>query len=274
MVSKEIMDGPVAATRLLAYRIQSPQEKEAMLALDLLDTCARSAGPGFQSELGKFRFLNELIKLLSPRYLGARSPQRVKQRVADLLLSWARLLPHEAKIQEAFTLVEKQGLLAMHGITARLTGGASERPDPELAKAEHSAPDVALDPHRPPTPPLPSTDRPQNPIFDDSQKAALLKRLLQSTNPEDIQAANRLIKTMVKQDEERVERASRRVSELEVVRTNLRLLDEMMDNYSPATTSRDELELMAELKTSCGQLRAKLDSLAAETDDQDPALGQ
>ncbi|KAF0312333.1 ADP-ribosylation factor-binding protein GGA1 [Amphibalanus amphitrite] len=243
---KRDQDGAVAATRLLAYRVQSPQEREAMLALDLLDTCARTGGARFQAELGKFRFLNELIKLLSPRYLGARTPQRVKQRVADLLLLWSRQIPHETKIQEAFTLLQKQGLLDLHG----------------------------LDPHRAPTPPLPSTERPKNPIFEDSQKAALLKRLLQSTNPDDIQAANRLIKTMVKQDEERSERVSRRVTELETVHSNLRLLEEMMDNYSPETTSSEEMELMAELCTSCQQLRGKLDTLAAETDDQDSALAE
>ncbi|XP_043190486.1 ADP-ribosylation factor-binding protein GGA2-like isoform X1 [Amphibalanus amphitrite] len=269
---KRDQDGAVAATRLLAYRVQSPQEREAMLALDLLDTCARTGGARFQAELGKFRFLNELIKLLSPRYLGARTPQRVKQRVADLLLLWSRQIPHETKIQEAFTLLQKQGLLDLHGIAPRDAGGAAARMDDALMVPESA--DEALDPHRAPTPPLPSTERPKNPIFEDSQKAALLKRLLQSTNPDDIQAANRLIKTMVKQDEERSERVSRRVTELETVHSNLRLLEEMMDNYSPETTSSEEMELMAELCTSCQQLRGKLDTLAAETDDQDSALAE
>ena len=89
----------------------------------LLDTCARTGGASFQAELGKFRFLNELIKLLSPRYLGARTPPRVKRRVADLLLDWSRQMPHQGKIQEAFTLLQKQGLLDMQGVGRRSDGG-------------------------------------------------------------------------------------------------------------------------------------------------------
>lgn len=36
-------------------------------------------------------------------------------------------------------------------------------------------------------------------IFDDEEKSKLLQKLLQSKNPDDLQAANRLIKTMVKE---------------------------------------------------------------------------
>lgn len=35
-------------------------------------------------------------------------------------------------------------------------------------------------------------------VFEDEQKAQLLKDLLNSTNPDDLQAANRLIQTLVK----------------------------------------------------------------------------
>lgn len=34
--------------------------------------------------------------------------------------------------------------------------------------------------------------------FEDEEKSQLLKHLLKSTNPDDLQAANRLIKTLVK----------------------------------------------------------------------------
>lgn len=36
-------------------------------------------------------------------------------------------------------------------------------------------------------------------IFQDMEKSRLLQKLLQSKNPDDLQAANRLIKTMVKE---------------------------------------------------------------------------
>lgn len=55
-------------------------------------------------------------------------------------------------------------------------------------------------------PPLPpeeggpsSQSRAKNVIFDDEEKSKLLQKLLQSKKPEDIQHANRLIKTMVRE---------------------------------------------------------------------------
>uniref|UniRef100_A0A3Q3WL59 VHS domain-containing protein n=1 Tax=Mola mola TaxID=94237 RepID=A0A3Q3WL59_MOLML len=62
-------DGPQLATRLLAHKIQSPQEWEAMQALTLLETCMKNGGKRFHSEVGKFRFLNELIKVVSPKVM-------------------------------------------------------------------------------------------------------------------------------------------------------------------------------------------------------------
>jgi len=52
---------------LLAHKIQSPQEKEALLALSVLEACVKNCGENFRKELGKYRFLNELIKVVSPK---------------------------------------------------------------------------------------------------------------------------------------------------------------------------------------------------------------
>lgn len=53
-----------------------------------------------------------------------------------------------------------------------------------------------------------------NAVFEDEEKSRLLHRLLQSKNPEDLHKANALIKSMVKEDERRMERTSRRVVEV------------------------------------------------------------
>lgn len=41
--------------------------------------------------------------------------------------------------------------------------------------------------------------RPKNPVFDDEEKSKLLAKLLKSKNPDDLQEANKLIKSMVKE---------------------------------------------------------------------------
>lgn len=62
-------DGPVTALRFLAHKMQSPIEREALQALLVLEDLVESGGPKIKEELGKFRFLNEMIKVVSPKVL-------------------------------------------------------------------------------------------------------------------------------------------------------------------------------------------------------------
>lgn len=65
----------------------------------------------FQAEIGKFRFLNELIKLVSPKYLGNSTPSVIKNKIIDLLKVWSQRYPKETKITEAFDMLVKQGVV-------------------------------------------------------------------------------------------------------------------------------------------------------------------
>lgn len=107
----------------------------------------KNCGKRFHSEVGKFRFLNELIKVVSPKvgrpsgfpgrllmqdrrslfwcvlrvthggiwcqYLGSRSPEPVKKKVLELIYSWTVALPDEAKISDAYQMLKKQGKMAL-----------------------------------------------------------------------------------------------------------------------------------------------------------------
>ena len=57
----------IIACRLLGHKIQSPQEREALQALVVVEACVKNCGEIFHKEIGKFRFLNEMIKLVSPK---------------------------------------------------------------------------------------------------------------------------------------------------------------------------------------------------------------
>lgn len=81
------------------------------LLLQLLDTCMKKCGPLFHAEVGKFRFLNEMIKLVSPKYLGGRTTTSVRQKVLQLLYAWIREYPRETKIKEAYEMLKKQGVI-------------------------------------------------------------------------------------------------------------------------------------------------------------------
>ncbi|KFV56564.1 ADP-ribosylation factor-binding protein GGA1, partial [Gavia stellata] len=242
-LNKEL-EGPLLATRLLAHKIQSPQEWEAIQALTVLECCMKSCGKRFHDEVGKFRFLNELIKVVSPKYLGSRTPEKVKSKILELMYCWTLGLPHEVKISEAYQMLKKQGIVKC---------------DPKL-------PDDA--PFPPPPP------RPKNIIFDDEEKSKILARLLKSSHPEDLRAANKLIKEMVQEDQKRMEKISKRVNAIEEVNNNVKLLTEMVTNYSRGETTESNEDLMKELYQRCERMRPMLFRLASDTEDNDEALAE
>ncbi|CAL9700742.1 unnamed protein product [Knipowitschia caucasica] len=236
-------EGPQLATRLLAHKIQSPQEWEALQALTVLETCMKNCGKNFHTEVGKFRFLNELIKVVSPKYLGSRAPEPVKKKVIEIMYCWTITLPHEAKVSEAYHMLKKQGIV---------------KQDPVL-------PD---DKPLPPPPP-----RAKSAIFDDEEKSKELSRLLKSTHPDDLRAANKLIKEMVQEDQKRVEKVSKRVNAIQEVNESVSLLSQLLEGYSRESTSHSNQELIKDLYQRCEKMRPTLFRLASDTEDNDDALG-
>ena len=139
--------------------------------IQLLEQCVKSCGPSFHSEIGKFRFLNELIKLVSPKYQAHRTPIHVKQRILEIIYSWTIDLKSEPKIHEAYDMLKKQGVI---------------KENPNYNGSNNVQP-------------ISSAPREKIPFCDNSEKDALLQKLLKSKDPEDLQAANRLIKSMVRE---------------------------------------------------------------------------
>ncbi|XP_077415366.1 ADP-ribosylation factor-binding protein GGA1-like isoform X2 [Vanacampus margaritifer] len=238
------LEGPQLATRLLAHKIQSPQEWEAMQALVVLESCMKNCGKRFHNEVGKFRFLNELIKVVSPKYLGSRSPEPVKKKVLELIYSWTLGLPDEAKIIDAYQMLKKQGII---------------KQDPELP------PDKL--PNLPPP-------RPKNAIFEDEEKSKMLSRLLNSSHPEDLKAANKLIKEMVQEDQRRTEKVTKRVGAIQEVKESITLLTQLLQDYDANTTNQSNSELLQDLYQRCEKMRPTLFRLASDTEDNDEALAE
>uniref|UniRef100_A0A8B9FIF4 Golgi associated, gamma adaptin ear containing, ARF binding protein 2 n=1 Tax=Amazona collaria TaxID=241587 RepID=A0A8B9FIF4_9PSIT len=230
---------------LLAHKIQSPQEMEALHALTVLETCVNNCGERFHREIAKFRFLNELIKVLSPKYYGTWSSAKVKSRVTEVIFSWTVWFPQEVKIRDAYQMLKKQGIV---------------KEDPKLPE------DKILPPPSP---------RPQNSIFDrDEEKSKLLARLLKSSHTEDLQAANRLIKSMIKEEQEKSAQVSRRVKTISEVSESIKHMDELLENYKRQELSRSDQETLQTLFQRCEKLRPLLFRLASEAVDDDEALAE
>ncbi|KAI6076641.1 ADP-ribosylation factor-binding protein GGA2 [Aix galericulata] len=237
--------GPSLALRLLAHKIQSPQEVEALHALTVLEMCVNNCGEKFHNAIAKFRFLNELIKVLSPKYYGTWSSEKVKSRVTEIIFSWTVWFPQEVKIRDAYQMLKKQGIV---------------KEDPKLPE------DKILPPPSP---------RLQNSIFDtDEEKSKLLARLLKSSHSEDLQAANRLIKSMIKEEQEKTAKVSKRVNTISEVSENVKQMDELLENYKRQELAKSDHETLQNLFQRCEKLRPLLFRLASETVDDDDALAE
>ncbi|XP_008566483.1 PREDICTED: ADP-ribosylation factor-binding protein GGA2 isoform X1 [Galeopterus variegatus] len=238
-------NGPTHAPWLLAHKIQSPQEREALYSLTVLEMCMNHCGEKFHSEVAKFRFLNELIKVLSPKYLGSWATEKVKGRVIEILFSWTVWFPEDLKIRDAYQMLKKQGII---------------KQDPKLP----------VDKILPPPSPWPKSS-----IFDaNEEKSKLLTRLLKSSHPEDLQAANRLIKNLVKEEQEKSEKVSKRVSAVEEVRSHVKVLQEMLSMYRGPGQALPDQEALQVVYERCEKLRPTLFRLASDTTDDDDALAE
>ncbi|XP_062508198.1 ADP-ribosylation factor-binding protein GGA1-like [Corticium candelabrum] len=229
-------DGPLIALRLLLVKIQSTNETVALMSLSVLESAMRNCGKTFHQEVGRFKFLNELIKLVSPKYDGAKTPSVVKQEIKQLLNKWSINIPREPKIAQAVQMLRDQGLFT----------------DADVAPVESPR------------------EREQRAIpFEDKNKSELLARLLKSKHPEDLKAANRLIKEMVKQDDYKLQKLTRRMEVLETAKNNMKLLHDMLVNYE----SGQGHDIVRELHRTCEEMRPKLFQLAQEMDEGDEGIG-
>lgn len=143
--------------------------------------------------------------------MGNRTSERVKKRCVELLYCWADGLPTKTKIREAYEMLKKQGLV---------------QSDPSYVEK------LVIN----------VTPRPKNAIFDNEEKSRQLAQLLKSKNPQDLEAANRLIKNMVRQDEIKIEKQSNRINELELVTNNVKLLNDMLLNFNSKSSTESERE--------------------------------
>ncbi|KAL1451152.1 hypothetical protein WDU94_003440, partial [Cyamophila willieti] len=254
LVKKEPECIPTAA-KLIVSKMQSMQEWEALQALQLLESCMLQCGPLFHAEVGKFRFLNELIKLISPKYLGNLTPESVRSEIVQLLYLWTLEYPKETKIREAYEMLKKQRVVQSDPvISGRRAPPPSYTPTPNPScsinqsgsSMKHSAPSL-------------SRSGGSSSILEDENQSKLLQKLLQSKKPEDLQAANKLIKNMVSEEERKMEQRCKVMLEMESINNNASLLTEMLDNY---TGDPNDWDLIKELHGTCEGFRSNLVTLA------------
>lgn len=199
-----------------------------------------NCGPRFRQEVGKFKFLNELIKLVSKKHMGDVTPKELQTKILDILFTWTSKYPKEVKIKEAYDMLKTQGIIH-EPIKNVLPNNPTSMTRNVSATLET----------RPKTMDV---------------REMTLRKLLNSKNPKDIQQANLLIQNIVREDERHAQIKIRRSLEMKKVSENVTLLAEMLENYDKNATSSDELALINELYESCELFMPMISKLATDTD--------
>ncbi|KAM3623195.1 uncharacterized protein V6R79_008300 [Siganus canaliculatus] len=78
---------------------------------------------------------------------------------------------------------------------------------------------------------------------------------------------------MVKEDEVRMQKATKQKNTLEAVNNSVKLLTEMLTHFSPEDSTDGDKELIKELYSDCDKLRQTVSQIASETEDNDSSLG-
>ncbi|KAJ1350751.1 hypothetical protein KIN20_006630 [Parelaphostrongylus tenuis] len=182
-------DGAIIAIAILGHKIVSPDQEEALYSLqciervlknnrgggkydrmvvprlkEAVDQLVRKCGPKVHNRVGKFRFLNQIVKLITPKYLGAQTSP------------------------EVYDSLKEHKLVSIDPVI----------PEDDIMTVQIAPPKLA--------------------VFEDEEKSRLLKELLNSRNPNDLQAANRLIQTLVKAEDQKLEGLHKRTHELQRAR--------------------------------------------------------
>lgn len=129
----------------------------------------RQGGSEIAEEVGKFKFLNNFIRILSNKYQGRQTSENVRNKAIELLFIWKNSLKHLDKVNEVYNLLKQQNVIEADPVLLEpMLRTETTRCSPRIAS------------------------------FEDEEKSRLLASLLRSKRPEDLQAANRMIKCMVK----------------------------------------------------------------------------
>lgn len=158
-------------------------------------------GDDFQDEAAKFRFLNELIRLVSKKYKGAETPHEVKQRIMECLLLWTTEFPQRQKIRDAYDMLRKEGDIE-HGTT-------------EAAVAKRESVLGTID-------------------------EAMFAKLIKSNNPENFKRANLLLQYRMAQEARRNDLLAQHRLVLCEVQETMQLLNQMLDTYDPSNQDVSE----------------------------------
>lgn len=148
----------------------------------------------------------------------------------DILFTWTDKYPELNKVKEAYNMLRTQGVV--------------HEPQKNVIKSnsKKSSMDTQMK--------LMESDK--------------FRRLLQSKNQKDIEAANLMIQNMVRDNDRRIQMQNRRLMDLQSANENSILLKEILDEFEPTTADEDMMNTLKQIYNSCLKLKPTVMRLADE----------
>ncbi|KAF9119369.1 hypothetical protein BGW39_000343 [Mortierella sp. 14UC] len=218
-----------------------------MLALTLLDNCVKNCGYPFHLQIATKEFLNALVRKFPERPLTVPTP--VQTRILEMIQEWYTTLCKTSRYKEDLVHIrDMHRLLAFKGYRfppAKKAAAAVLNPVDSLKSSAQ----------------LEEEDR--------VAQAAKLQELIRRGRPEDVRAANELVKKMTgyKQEEkpDYVEQAS---AELDKILSKATMLIEMLNEVKPGEII-GRGDIFEDMYETCKAAQPKIQQFISENEDPD-----
>ncbi|XP_047190067.1 target of Myb protein 1-like isoform X4 [Scophthalmus maximus] len=241
-IINETDEGPRDAVKAIKKRIIGNKNfREIMLALTVLEACVKNCGHRFHILVGSQEFVEGvLVRCILPKY---NPPTTLHDRVLSLIQSWAdafRSSPSLAGVVYVYDDLRRRGLeFPMTDLDALSPIHTPNRSIPENGTPEMAAVAPATHPPQPQVPPEATTLNTSPPVQPNER-------------PESLSA----------------EQEQKLRSELALVKGNLTVMSEMLNELVPGQSQPDDTELLQQLYTVCKCMQTRVVELIPQLLDE------
>ncbi|KAF9140388.1 hypothetical protein BG015_001678 [Linnemannia schmuckeri] len=218
-----------------------------MLALTLLDNCVKNCGYPFHLQIATKEFLNALVRKFPERPLTVPTP--VQTRVLEMIQEWYTTLCKTSRYKEDLIHIRD-----MHRLLA--FKGYRFPPAKKTATAVLNSVDALKSSAQ-----LEEEDR--------AAQAAKLQELIRRGRPEDVRAANELVKKMTGYEQaEKPDYAEQASAELDKILSKATMLIEMLNEVKPGEII-GRGDIFEDMYGTCKAAQPKVQKFISENEDPD-----
>ncbi|KAF9432776.1 hypothetical protein BGZ76_010324, partial [Entomortierella beljakovae] len=245
VIKEKQKNTPREAAVYIVRLVNSRNMHVAMLALALLDNCVKNCGYPFHLQIATKEFLNELVRKFPERPMSVPTP--VQSKVLEMIQEWYQTLCKTSRYKEDLVHIkDMHRLLSFKGYRFPQVKGDSAAVLNPVTVLKSSAE-------------LEEEDR--------AAQSAKLQELIRRGRPEDVIAANELVKKMTGyEQEEQPDYAEEALSELEKISQKAVLLTEMLNDVKPGEII-GRGDIFEDLLNTCKAAQPKIQKFISEGED-------